>query len=75
MKIVVVGAGQMGAGIAQVAAASGHEVALNDRSPELIARGIAAIAKNLDRGVEKGRISDQARTETLARIVATPELA
>lgn len=65
----------MGAGIAQVAAASGHEVALNDRSPELIARGIAAIAKNLDRGVEKGRISDQARTETLARIVATPELA
>jgi 3-hydroxybutyryl-CoA dehydrogenase len=75
LKIAVVGAGQMGSGIAQVAAASGHEVALNDRSPELIARGIAAIAKNLDRSVEKGRISERAREETLQRIVVTPELA
>lgn len=64
----------MGSGIAQVAAASGHAVALNDRTPELIARGLAAIAKNLDRGVEKGRISAEARAQTLGRIAATPVL-
>ncbi|HEY1654975.1 MAG TPA: 3-hydroxybutyryl-CoA dehydrogenase [Candidatus Tumulicola sp.] len=74
MKIAVVGAGQMGSGIAQVAAASGHTVALHDRTPELIARGVAAIAKNLDRSVEKGRISARARTETLERIVPTPAI-
>jgi 3-hydroxybutyryl-CoA dehydrogenase len=74
LKIAVVGAGQMGSGIAQVAAASGHTVALHDRTPELIARGVAAIAKNLDRSVEKGRISARARTETLERIVPTPAI-
>ncbi|HKU82037.1 MAG TPA: 3-hydroxybutyryl-CoA dehydrogenase [Candidatus Tumulicola sp.] len=74
MKIAVVGAGQMGSGIAQVAAAGGHGVLLNDRSPDLIARGIESIAKNLDRSVEKGRISVEARAEMLSRIVATPRL-
>lgn len=64
----------MGSGIAQVAAAGGHRVVLNDRSPELIAAGVASIAKNLDRSVEKGRISAEARTGVLSRIVAAPRL-
>ncbi len=74
MKIAVVGAGQMGSGIAQVAATSGHAVFLNDRTPELIARGVAAIAKSLDRSVEKGRLSAEGRSEILARIAAVPAL-
>ena len=56
MKIAVVGAGQMGSGIAQVAAAAGHDVLLNDRTPEFVERGVAGIAKNLARSVEKGRL-------------------
>jgi len=74
LKIAVVGAGQMGSGIAQVAAASGHGVVLNDRTPELIAAGIASISKNLDRSVEKGRISPEARAEILSRVVPAPHL-
>jgi 3-hydroxybutyryl-CoA dehydrogenase len=74
LKIAVVGAGQMGSGIAQVAAQSGHTVLLNDRAPEFIARGLAAITKNLDRSVEKGRIAAEARTEILDRIVTTPAI-
>jgi 3-hydroxybutyryl-CoA dehydrogenase len=70
LKIAVIGAGQMGAGIAQVAATSGHAVLLNDRTPALIERGLGSIAKNLERSVEKGRISAAARSETLGRIVA-----
>jgi 3-hydroxybutyryl-CoA dehydrogenase len=75
LKILVVGAGQMGSGIAQVAAAAGHAVQLHDRTPELIERGTASIAKNLDRSVDKGRISADARAETLARIVPVVALA
>jgi 3-hydroxybutyryl-CoA dehydrogenase len=74
LKIAVIGAGQMGSGIAQVAAASGHAVWLNDRTPELIAHGLAGIAKNLDRSVEKGRIAGDARTAILERIVAAPAI-
>jgi 3-hydroxybutyryl-CoA dehydrogenase len=74
LKIVVVGAGQMGAGIAQVAAASGHTVLLNDRTPELVARGVITITKNLDRSVEKGRISGEGRDEILGRIDTAPAI-
>jgi 3-hydroxybutyryl-CoA dehydrogenase len=74
LKIAVVGAGQMGSGIAQEAATSGHAVFLNDRTPELIARGVAAIAKRLDRSVEKGRLSAEGRAEILDRIAAVPAL-
>lgn len=68
MKIAVVGAGQMGSGIAQVAAASGHHVLLNDRSPEFIESGLAGITKNLDRSVEKQRITAEERDAILGRI-------
>ena len=75
MKIAVVGAGQMGAGIAHVAAQSGHEVLLNDRSRELYDRGVDVVAKNLTRSVEKGRITQEQRDATLSRIAFAPEIA
>ncbi len=48
----------MGSGIAQVAAQSGHTVLLNDREAEYIQRGLATITKNLNRAVEKGKLTD-----------------
>ncbi len=74
MKIAVIGAGQMGAGIAQVAATSGHDVLLNDRGPEYIERGLAGIEKNLDRSVEKGRLTAADRNAVLGRIVPAPAI-
>ena len=73
-RIAVIGAGQMGSGIAQVAAQSGHTVYLNDREAEYIQRGVSGIAKNLSRSVEKGKITAEAREETLARIHSHPAL-
>ena len=64
----------MGSGIAQVAAQHGHTVLLNDRDAALIERGIGVIAKNLDRAVEKSRITQQERDRALAAIRPTPKL-
>jgi len=68
VKLLVVGAGQMGAGIAQVAAAAGDEVTLLDRDEATARRGLAAIGKQLERGVEKGRIAAAQRDAALAAI-------
>jgi len=64
----------MGAGIAQVAAASGHDVLLNDRAPEYIERGVSVITKNLNRSIEKGKLDAAGRDATLARIHPHPKL-
>ena len=64
----VVGAGQMGAGIAQVIAASGYKTILWDASPQAIERGIAGIDARLSKGVEKGTIDATQRTATLSRL-------
>jgi len=72
MRILVVGAGQMGNGIAQVLAAKGHEVLLNDVDEARIRAGIDAIAKRLDRDVEKGRLTADQRGDLLAHIDARP---
>jgi 3-hydroxybutyryl-CoA dehydrogenase len=74
VKILVVGAGQMGAGIAQVAAVAGHRVLLNDRSQDLIAAGIAGIGKRLDRNVVKGTLSQADRDAAMARVEPAPAL-
>ncbi len=68
MKLLVVGAGQMGGGIAQVAAAAGDEVHLLDREASYVERGLATIRKNLDRSIEKEKITPADRDATLARI-------
>ena len=74
-KFGVVGAGQMGNGIAQVAAASGMTVLMSDISEDFAARGKANISKNLDRAVEKGKISAEERDAVLGRISTTTDLA
>jgi 3-hydroxybutyryl-CoA dehydrogenase len=62
----------MGAGIAQVAAQAGNAVYLNDRSSELVDRGLRTIVKNLDRAVEKGKLTREDSDAALRRI--TPYL-
>jgi 3-hydroxybutyryl-CoA dehydrogenase len=70
--IMVIGAGQMGSGIAQVAAQAGYKVLLNDIKDEFVQKGLGLISKNLSRNVEKGRLTAEAKDEILARI--TPSL-
>jgi 3-hydroxybutyryl-CoA dehydrogenase len=67
-RMAVVGAGQMGAGIAQVAAQAGVEVALADASPELARKAHEKLAAALAKLVEKGKIPSAERDRILARI-------
>src|SRR5215210_1868508 len=69
--VLVVGAGQMGGGIAQVVAASDRRVSLHDPYPGATERGLAAIRKSLERLVEKGGADPD---ETLARVTAVDDL-
>jgi 3-hydroxybutyryl-CoA dehydrogenase len=73
-RVTVVGAGTMGHGIAQVAAAAGMGVSLHDVSLEEILRGLDAVRSNLDKGVEKGKVTPQQREATLARLHAAQDL-
>ena len=72
--IGVIGAGTMGHGIAHVAAAAGSEVLLFDRTMELAAKGLSKIKSNLDKGVEKGKVSAADRDGALARLRACDRL-
>ncbi|HKV52301.1 MAG TPA: 3-hydroxybutyryl-CoA dehydrogenase [Gemmatimonadaceae bacterium] len=67
-RIVVVGAGQMGNGIAHVFAAAGHAVTMIDVSRDALARGRATIEKNMARQVQKGSLDAAARDTALGRI-------
>src|SRR5690349_10931439 len=67
-KVLVVGSGTMGNGIAQVCAQAGLTVTMTDVSDEVVARGRAAIEKSLARLVEKGKLTSEARTNVLAAI-------
>ncbi len=70
----VIGSGQMGNGIAQVVATSGLQVVMSDINTEFVAKGFAAIEKNLNRSVEKGKITAEDRDGTLGRIKTTTSL-
>jgi len=74
-KIQVVGAGQMGSGIAQVAAQAGLTVHLADVGQEMIDQGLEMIKKNLSRSVEKERISQEEMDEAMGRIESGTEYA
>lgn len=67
-RIGVVGAGQMGSGIAQVAASAGYEVVLVDVAESFLERGLAAIRRSLGKFLEKGKITQEAHDEALGRI-------
>jgi 3-hydroxybutyryl-CoA dehydrogenase len=64
----IIGAGQMGGGIAHVAALAGYDVLLNDVSPDRIEKGIATISGNMARQVSSGKLSDGDRQKGLSRI-------
>ncbi len=73
-KVGVIGAGQMGNGIAHVCALAGYDVLLNDLSKEKIESGLATINGNLARQVTKDAITEDERKATLKRIVPAPAL-
>jgi 3-hydroxybutyryl-CoA dehydrogenase len=73
-QVMVIGAGQMGSGIAQVCAQSGYQVFLNDIKQEFVDRGLGVINKNLGRQVEKGRLSVEQKEEIAGRIQASTDI-
>ena len=73
-KFGVIGAGQMGNGIVQVAAASGLEVVMSDIKEAFTEKGMATITKNLSRAVSKGKLDQADMDATLARIKPTVDL-
>ncbi|MGD7042952.1 3-hydroxybutyryl-CoA dehydrogenase [Jeotgalibacillus proteolyticus] len=73
-KVMVIGAGQMGGGIAQVCAQAGYEVTLNDIKDDFLERGIAGIEKNLSRSVEKGRMTEEEKNACLSRISRSTDI-
>jgi 3-hydroxybutyryl-CoA dehydrogenase len=72
--IAVIGAGTMGHGIAQVAAAAGFKVLLNDVDRESLARGVSAIERNLAKGIQLGKLTEDDRGRTLQQIHGTTNL-
>jgi 3-hydroxybutyryl-CoA dehydrogenase len=70
----VIGAGQMGNGIAQVAAMSGLDVIMNDIADEFVQKGIATITKNLDRSVSKEKMTQEERDAVLGRIKTSVDI-
>ncbi|MBU0905597.1 MAG: 3-hydroxybutyryl-CoA dehydrogenase [Firmicutes bacterium] len=73
-KVLVIGAGQMGSGIAQVCAQAGFDVKLNDMKDEFFERGLGIITKNLSRSVEKGRMTEDEKIKVLSRITKSLDL-
>lgn len=73
-QLAVIGAGLMGSGIAQVAAAAGYDVVLRDVTDEALARGLAGIRSSYDRFVAKERLSAEDAEAALARIRTTTDL-
>ena len=68
-KVMIIGSGQMGSGIAQVFAQSGFTVYLNDIKEEFVQRGIDNISKQLARSVEKGRMSEEEKGKILGNLI------
>ena len=76
-SVGIVGAGQMGNGIAHVMALAGYRVMLNDISEDALSQGVATVDRNLERQVSRGKIAAEAKADALARIsttLALPEL-
>lgn len=70
-KVMVIGSGQMGSGIAQVLAQAGYTVVMNDIKPEFVERGLNGITKQLEKAVEKGRLEEAAKKDALGRITTS----
>jgi 3-hydroxybutyryl-CoA dehydrogenase len=73
-RFAVIGAGQMGSGIAHVCAVNGFEVVMIDVSSEALAKGKGTIEKNIDRQVKKGAMDEAAKVAALGRITTATSL-
>jgi 3-hydroxybutyryl-CoA dehydrogenase len=73
-QIGVIGAGQMGAGIAQVAAQAEIGVVMHDIAPDMCKRGVDTIERNLDRMIERGRFKPEERDRVMRRVETTTNL-
>ncbi|AEH86105.1 MULTISPECIES: 3-hydroxybutyryl-CoA dehydrogenase [Mesorhizobium] len=73
--IGIIGAGQMGGGIAHVSALSGYKVLIYDISPDRIEKGIATISGNMARQVGSGKLDEKLRNQAMARIASAPAMA
>lgn len=73
--IMVIGAGFMGSGIAQVMAASGYEVVLHDIADEFVKKGMTTVEKNLKSNVQKGKLTESEKEAIVKRITTTTSLA
>lgn len=73
--VAVIGAGTMGNGIAHVFASAGSNVTLVDVNQDALDRALATIGKNLDRQIQKGSMTEEDKTNTLARLTASTDLA
>ena len=74
MRIGVIGAGTMGAGITQVLAQSGYEVVMRDINQQFLDRGLGTITKNLDRSVQKGKLSEENKHTILSKITVSTDV-
>ncbi len=74
-KIVIIGAGTMGNGIAHTAAASGFDITLIDVNAKILERALSTISANLQRGVDKGKMSVEEKQAILGRIRTVPDVA
>ena len=73
-KIGVVGAGAMGSGIAQLAAQSGGNVVMQDVADEFVKKGLDSIDKFLTKGIERGKVTEEQKSEVLSKIKGTTRI-
>jgi len=73
-SVGIVGSGTMGAGIAQVCAMAGYKVLLYDLKQEILGKAIQTIENNLNKGIERGKITEETKSDTLDKISVTTEL-
>ncbi len=73
-NVAVIGAGTMGHGIAQVCAMAGMEVRMFDLADEALQSGLDKVHANLDKGVDRGKVSEAVRDETLMRLAGSTDL-
>lgn len=73
-RVGILGSGIMGSGIAEVAAKTGHEVVLRSRKQDTADAMVASLTKSLAKQVERGKLSEEDRDATLARVTATDHI-
>lgn len=73
MNVAIIGSGTMGSGIAQVCAMAGHKVILYDLNPEAVEKAKVQIAKNLDKGIERGKLTAEVKDKTLNNLEFTTD--